>query len=61
MHSKYGWHIQRNYYDSGTYLFGFNFNTNDEWGENERETYLCVYLFNTSFYIGKMYYTVDKY
>lgn len=61
MYSKYGWKFEIGDYDTGTVLFGFNFNTNLEWGENERESYVCIYLFKKSVTFGKYHYTVDKY
>jgi hypothetical protein len=59
MYSKYGWKCEVTHYDKGTVLFGLNLNTNDEWGSDERETYICIYLFKRCITIGKYHYTVD--
>lgn len=58
MQNKYGWRIEKCEYDKGAVLFGVNFNTNLEWGENEREAYVCVYLFKIGITIGKFHYRV---
>lgn len=59
MYSKYGWRFEKHCYDRGTFLIGMNFNTNDEWGDNERESYVNIYLGKYSFTIGKFHYRVD--
>ena len=59
MYSKFGWRSEWHCYDKGTFLIGMNFNTNDEWGENERESYICFYLGKYSLTIGKFHYRVD--
>ncbi|OUA91636.1 hypothetical protein BK704_34745 [[Bacillus thuringiensis] serovar konkukian] len=59
MYSKYGWKIEKSDYSKGTVLFGCNFNTNDEWGKDERETYVCIYLFKFVITIGKFHYRVN--
>ena len=59
MYSKYGWKLQTTKYDKGTFLLGVNFNTNDEWGTDERESYVCLYLGRVCFVFGKIHYSVD--
>lgn len=59
MYSKYGWKFEISNYDKGTVLFGANFNSNDEWGTEEIEKYVCVYLFKWGIVAGKYHYTVD--
>ncbi len=59
MYSKYGWRFEKYSYDRGTFLIGMNFNTNDEWGKDERESYMSIYLGKWSFSFGKFHYTVD--
>ena len=56
MGTKYGWRIEKTNYSEGAVLFGLNFNTNLEWGEDERESYICIYLFKVGFAIGKFHY-----
>ncbi|PYE51457.1 hypothetical protein DFQ00_102251 [Paenibacillus barcinonensis] len=59
MYSKYGWRIEKHCYDRGTLLIGMNFNANDEWGDNERESYVNIYLGRYSLTIGKFHYRID--
>ena len=54
MYSEYRWKYNVTKYDKGTFLLGLNFNTNDEWGQDERESYICLYL-------GKVCITFGKY
>lgn len=60
MYNKYGWKIERTDYYKGTFLLGMNFNSNAEWGEDERETYICIYLGKFGLSIGKYHYTTDR-
>jgi hypothetical protein len=60
MYSKYGWNLERSTCDKGTFLIEVNFNSNDEWGKDERESYLVFYLGKWSFIVGKYHYRVDQ-
>jgi hypothetical protein len=53
--TDYGWAIEITTYRKGTMLFGANFNTNEDYGEEEAELYLCIYLFKIGIYIGKFH------
>ncbi|MDO6630506.1 hypothetical protein [Bacillus thuringiensis] len=57
MYTKYGWKFAKYDYDKGTILFGFHFNSNDEWGEDEREVYVSIDLFKIGITMGKFHYT----
>ncbi|PZT57334.1 hypothetical protein DN757_01370 [Paenibacillus silvae] len=59
MYSKYGWRFESHHCDRGTFLIGVNFNTNDEWGKDERESYINIYLGKWSFTFGKFHYRID--
>lgn len=61
MYNKYGWKLEIGSCDKGTVLFGANFNTNDEWGSDERETYICLYLFKKVITLGKYHYMTNRY
>lgn len=60
MYTKYGWKIEKNRYEAGAFLIGANFNTNNEWGNGQKETYVCFYLGKFGFTIGKYHYSVDR-
>lgn len=51
----YGYHVEFTKYRKGARLLGLNFNTNDDWFESERESYLCIYLWNAVLTIGKFH------
>ena len=53
MDTKYKWKINMQKYNKGTFLLGLNFNTNDEYGKDERETYICIYLGKFMIIFGK--------
>lgn len=52
---RYGWKFELQKYRKGIFLFGCNFNSNDDYGSEERETYICIYLFKIALYIGKFH------
>lgn len=55
----YGWMLEIYKYRKGTMLFGLNINTNEDWGTDEGEIYLCIYLFKIAIYIGKYHYSLE--
>jgi len=53
LNPDYKWKIDIQKYTKGTFLLGMNFNTNDDYGKENREYYLCIYLGKFSLVIGK--------
>ena len=55
LHRRYCWKFEVTNYDKGTFLLGLNFNSNDEWGRDERESYVCIYLWKKCITVGKFH------